>query len=115
MNTTPANFSYLIAEKIAGSAHPGSGELLGQTLASLREDGFGAVISLCEAPLEGAMLREFGFEYLHLPVVDSSVRDAVETAKIVLLLSPLIKDRSTEPRDLSLLLFLSDEKEQEFI
>jgi hypothetical protein len=31
------------------------------------------------------------------------------------LLSPLIKDRSTEPRDLSLLLFLSDEKEQEFI
>jgi len=52
---------------------------------------------------------------LHLPVVDSSVRDAVETAKIVLLLSPLIKDRSTEPRDLSLLLFLSDEKEQEFI
>ncbi len=50
-----------------------------------------------------------------MPVVDSSVMDVVETAKSMPLLSPLIKDRSTEPRDLSLLLFLSDEKKQEFI
>ena len=52
---------------------------------------------------------------LHPPPADSSVRDSVENAKSMQLLSPLIKDRSTEPRDLSLLLFLSDEKEQEFI
>lgn len=83
MNRTPANFSYLIADKIAGSGHPGSGELLGQTLASLREEGFGAVISVCEAPLERAMLEEFGFEYLHLPVVDFSAPTMEQIEKAV--------------------------------
>ena len=66
----PRNFSYLIEEKIAGSGHPGAGEELGAVLNALREEGFRAIVSLCETPLESAMLEEFGVTNLHLPVRD---------------------------------------------
>ncbi len=40
---------------------------------------------------------------------------SLEIAKSMPLLSLLINDKFTEPRDMILLLFLSDEKKQEFI
>ena len=67
-----ANFSYLIEGRIAGSAHPGSGEHLARSLGTLREEGVGAILTLCERPLEAAMLEEFGMEGLHLPIPDFS-------------------------------------------
>lgn len=64
------NFSFLIAGKLAGSAHPGRGERLAESLAGLREAGFTAVLTLCEEPIEPALLEEFGLAALHLPVAD---------------------------------------------
>lgn len=66
----PPNFSYLVENKIAGSGHPGRGEHLAASLAELRREGFGAIMTICEAPLEAAMLEEFGFDSLHLEVAD---------------------------------------------
>lgn len=64
------NFSYLIEGRIAGSAYPGYGEMLGQALARLQSLGIGAILSLTEEAPEQAMLREFGFQHLHLPIPD---------------------------------------------
>lgn len=67
-----SNFSYIIDEKIAGSAHPGAGAQLAERLAQLRDLGFRAILTVCEYPLEDSMLREFEFEGLHLDVEDFS-------------------------------------------
>jgi atypical dual specificity phosphatase len=64
------NFSYLIEGKIAASAHPGRGPLLARSLADIRREGIGAILTLCEDPLDEAMLREFELASLHLPVRD---------------------------------------------
>lgn len=79
----PHNFSYLIPGKIAGSAHPGRGSELGKSLAALRQEGFGAILTLTEDPLDESMLREFGFESLHLPVRDFSAPTPEQIDKAV--------------------------------
>jgi atypical dual specificity phosphatase len=66
----PPNFSFTWKALVAGSAHPGGGRQLAQTLESLQSHGFGAIVSLTEDALDYAMIREFGFDYLHLPVED---------------------------------------------
>jgi atypical dual specificity phosphatase len=68
--TQLSNFSYLIKDKVAGSAHPGYGPRLGRNLADLRERGFGAILTLSEDPLEAGMINEFEFSNLHLPIPD---------------------------------------------
>lgn len=70
MDTTIPNFSLVFEDKVAGSAHPGSGGRLARSLGELRELGFASILSLSESPLERAMLREFEFEYAHVPVMD---------------------------------------------
>lgn len=66
----PSNFSFVWNNLLAGSAHPAASGNLGATLASLSERGISAVLSLTETPLDFAPLREFGFDYLHLPIDD---------------------------------------------
>ncbi|MBI1785110.1 dual specificity protein phosphatase family protein [Candidatus Sumerlaeota bacterium] len=79
-----SNFSYLVQDRIAGSAHPGQGRLLGENLAELQRVGFKAILTLTEDPLDLAMLREFGFDALHLPIRDfgapslAQVEEAIE-------------------------------------
>ena len=48
----------------------------------LREHGVTAILTLTEQPLEGALLNEFGFDYLHQPVEDfmAPTLDQVEEA-----------------------------------
>lgn len=64
------NFSYVVEGKIAASGHPGWGAELGGNLAHLREEGFRAILTVFEDPLDPGMMEEFGFEGLHLPVAD---------------------------------------------
>ena len=66
----PENFSFVWENKIAGSAHPGMEGRLTETLGALREQGIGAIITLTEAPLEEALLEEYGMASLHLPIRD---------------------------------------------
>src|SRR5688572_24617464 len=68
----PPNFSYVWKTMVAGSAHPASGGNLTASLADLRRRGISAILSLTESPLEFSPIREFGFEYLHLPIEDFS-------------------------------------------
>lgn len=64
------NFSFLIEDVIAGSAHPGRGEILEANLSELRDLGFGAIVTVCETPLESGPLDEHEFRSLHLDVSD---------------------------------------------
>lgn len=64
------NFSFLIDDVIAGSAHPGRGEMLVENLRELRGLGFGAIVTVCEEPLESDPLDKHEFRSLHLDVSD---------------------------------------------
>lgn len=66
----PPNFSFIWEDLVAGSGYPGSGGGLGATLTTLSEHGISAIMSLTEEPLDQALLCEFEFDYLHLPVED---------------------------------------------
>lgn len=67
---TLPNFSYLIADSLAGSAHPGWGQDLGASLTELSEQGIKAILTVCEESLDPVMIKEFDMKDLHLPVMD---------------------------------------------
>ena len=65
----PRNFSWIEDGVIAGMARPTSSS---NELQELRDEGIRAIVSLTVAPILLPLVEEFGFEYLHLPVVDFS-------------------------------------------
>ena len=65
----PRNFSWIEDGVIAGMARPTSSS---NELQELRDEGIRAIVSLTVAPILLRLVEEFGFEYLHLPVVDFS-------------------------------------------
>lgn len=71
--TLPPNFSFVIQDKLAGSAHPGTGAGLVRTLGELRKAGFGGIISLPETGLDAEVARKAGIEVRHIPIRDFSV------------------------------------------
>jgi atypical dual specificity phosphatase len=77
----PPNFSFIWKNLVAGSGHPAGLGNLSAVLGTLRQRGFGAILSLTESPLEFSSIREFGFEYLHLPIDDftAPTEEQVET------------------------------------
>lgn len=64
------NFSFVIKNKLAGCALPGSWGDLGGDLQELRSRGVTAVVSLTESPISPVAVAEAGLAHLHLPVVD---------------------------------------------
>ncbi len=64
------NFGYLIDDKLAGLAHPGTGGHLDRTLKDLSARGVTALVSLDETGISGDVAREHGMEHRHIPVVD---------------------------------------------
>ncbi len=67
----PPNFFWL-APNVAGSGHPGwSPEALRRTLAALKREGIGLVVSL--APIDGALVGEAGLAHHALDVPDMGV------------------------------------------
>lgn len=66
----PPNFSFIWESLLAGSGHPGQGGRLASALTTLRENEITSILSLSEDPLEKALLEEFDFQYLHLPLED---------------------------------------------
>lgn len=65
-----ANFSFVIDGELAGMACPGRFADLGEDLAFLRRQGVRAIVSLTEYPLDQRTVEAFGFQYLHLPILD---------------------------------------------
>jgi len=65
----PRNFSWIEDGVIAGMARPTSSS---NELQELRDAGVQAIVSLTVTPILRPLIEEFGFEYLHLPVVDFS-------------------------------------------
>ncbi len=61
------NFSWLIEGEIAGMAKPASSVF---DFEFLKENGFEAIVSLTEFPLNEVLIEEFGFSVKHIPVRD---------------------------------------------
>ncbi|MBS1258453.1 MAG: hypothetical protein MAG551_01512 [Candidatus Scalindua arabica] len=61
------NFSWLIEGEIAGMAKPASSVY---DFEFLKENGFEAIVSLTEFPLDESLIEEFGFSIKHIPVRD---------------------------------------------
>lgn len=68
----PDNFSFVISDVLAGCAEPGRYSDLRSDLSGLSRMGIGAIVSLTERRLDPRALKDCGFRYLHLPVVDFS-------------------------------------------
>ncbi len=66
----PANFSFLIPCKLAGSAEPGRWSDLRSDLSGLQRQGIGAVVTLTEYRLDLDVLNDLDMRYLHLPIED---------------------------------------------
>jgi atypical dual specificity phosphatase len=65
-----ANFSFVIEGELAGMAYPGRFGDLRADLTFLQNQGVAAIVSLTEYPLDQRAVEAYGFEYLHLPVMD---------------------------------------------
>jgi atypical dual specificity phosphatase len=57
--------------------------LLHQDLAFLKSQGVDVLITLTETPIEAAVIAEFGFETLHLPIVDKKAPTVEQIDKFV--------------------------------
>jgi atypical dual specificity phosphatase len=67
----PQNFSFVIPGRLAGSALPGQSQSLAADLATFREHGVVAVISLSEcAPGSPEDFAQSGIRHLHVPIPD---------------------------------------------
>ncbi len=78
----PPNFCFVWEDKVAGSGHPGQGETLGSALGSLRGKGIHSILSLSESALDLGVVRNFEFDYLHLPIEDfaAPTQDQIDQA-----------------------------------
>jgi atypical dual specificity phosphatase len=70
LQALPPNFSFIWEKKVAGSAHPGSGQYLAAALSALRELGIRSILTLTEEPLDGAVLGEYSIHGRFLPIDD---------------------------------------------
>ena len=61
------DFSWLIPNEIGGMGRPHN---LRKALEFLKDEGIGAIVSLTMAPLQESLVKEFGFEYKHIPIRD---------------------------------------------
>ena len=78
------NFSFVLPEKLAGSAHPGKNSLLQKNLEEMRDDhGITAIVSLTEQPLDPLIVSSVGMRYLHVAVADFSISRHEDATKIV--------------------------------
>ncbi len=68
--STSLNFSFVVPGTLAGMAKPGMLGHLVQDLAFLKSEGIRAILSLSEEGLNEQLVRERGFEYLHVPIPD---------------------------------------------
>jgi atypical dual specificity phosphatase len=64
------NFSWVVPDKLAGMAQPGSSNPLDQDLATLQGHGIRLLVSLTTTPTSADVAAGYDIEILHLPVVD---------------------------------------------
>jgi len=72
-----------VAERLYVGEHPARAGELAEVLAKLPEAGIGAVVSVCEKPLDPAALQAAGLRGLHLPVSDYDAPDAEQLEQAV--------------------------------
>lgn len=65
-----ANFSWLIEDRLAGSAQPGGEGSEEEDLRFLQEQGVKAIVTLSHRACVPALLEKYGLMYKHLPVED---------------------------------------------
>jgi len=62
-----SNFGWLIERRLAGMGHPVDKIADSEFL---KDQGITAIVTLTERPLPQAVIEEFGFEYIHVPIPD---------------------------------------------
>jgi atypical dual specificity phosphatase len=77
------NFTFVIPGVLAGMERPGTSASPREDLEFLKSQGIGAIVSLTAAPLDAALVQEFGFRYLHLPVPDFGTPRLEQTDEFV--------------------------------
>ena len=88
----PPNFSFIWEDRVAGSGYPGSGGSLAAALTALRDWGITSVLSLTEQSLDHAILREFEFDYLSLPVEDFTAPASQQVDQAMNFINKHVKD-----------------------
>ncbi|GAB4312637.1 MAG: hypothetical protein Kow0059_03310 [Candidatus Sumerlaeia bacterium] len=80
----PYNFSYVIPDKLAGSAEPGGFfKSLREELDELHKEGFTAIVTLTEFVLPEDIVSEYPFTVLHLPIEDFQAPSIEQIEKFV--------------------------------
>lgn len=64
-----------VAEGLYVGEHPGRVDALPEVLPALKARGIGAIVSVCERPLEREAVQAAGLRALHLDVVDYAAPD----------------------------------------
>lgn len=79
-----SNFSFIVADKLAGSGHLGWGRQLECNARELAEvHGITRVVSLTEDPIDAEVLEREGIGWQHFPVEDMSTPDLEEAHGLV--------------------------------
>ncbi|MCL2001326.1 MAG: dual specificity protein phosphatase 23 [Planctomycetes bacterium] len=88
----PDNFSFVIPDKLAGSARPGRSGDARSDLAALTRLGVGAVVSLTEEPLDERLLDALGFRRLHLPIIDFQAPSQEQIDRFIVFVDACLAD-----------------------
>jgi atypical dual specificity phosphatase len=64
------NWSWLIEDKLAGAAKPGSDAPQEDDMRFLQAQGIRAILTLCSQPCDPELLAKYGMMYKHLPCAD---------------------------------------------
>ena len=91
------NFSFVIKDRLAGCGASGAQEFVEEDLESLREKGIAALVSLTEDPIDPEVMRNAGFDFLHLPVADFHPPTLGQIRKFVEFVREHIEKRKPQP------------------
>ncbi len=79
----PIDHFWLIPGRLAGGGHPGRAGDQADVLHAMERLGYDAILTLTEDALEPEPLAEFGFRYLHLPIVNMAAPSIEEGERAV--------------------------------
>jgi atypical dual specificity phosphatase len=83
-------FSWVMRDKLAGMAHPGTGAALDAALSYLAWKGISLLISLTTDPVDSATAQAHGITVLHLPIPDFTAPTQQQIVQFVAAASSMI-------------------------
>lgn len=91
----PAGFQWIIPDRLAGCAAPGSQNALDEDLDQLSQLGIDHLISLTEKDLDQSALNRNGLKNIHLPVLDRETPSIAQTYMLMRRMQKLMDEGQT--------------------